>query len=333
MRTRNYTIDIIRLAAALIVMTGHLLHIKGSTSGFLIGTHIEKVASSGAFAVVVFFGLSGIALRYQTDKFGINIKWLTARFIRLLPVYWVSLFVPIAGCYLIGVHISYPLYGFLMSAFGLQALVQSVAFPPVNGPLWSLSVEIYLSASLLLFGHRKSATRFLILLFLIFVAMVCPRNPILQGLPIFYFGYLLPGIQSKLKRVFLLRFAIAIIPLMVLVVFPGVVQGEFGRIGDFLLCSTLAGLVLVTSLFFPKPEKSICSIVSQRSYSLYATHAPVLLFVDKTLFAETNLLSAKQFTISLALILAATEIIYRFVEVPSIKFSRRYLELKLMEDR
>jgi len=328
MRTRNYTIDIIRMAAAIVVMMGHLLHVKGSRSGFLIGSHLESILSSGAFAVVVFFGLSGVALRYQSDKFGSDFQWLVSRFIRLMPVYWVTLFVPLVGCYLIGVNISYPVYGFVMSAVGLQAVLQKIAIPPVNGPLWSLSVELYLSASLLVIGKIKRHHGYYILPGLILVAIFFPSSTILQGLPIFYLGYLLPSLNLRLNDNLILKLIVVFIPAGVLIVCPAKLQGKYNSSFNLIISFLLAALILMASLLFAKSEKSILSTVSQRSYSLYAAHAPVVLFVDKALFSAEQVLRPQQVLISLLFIIVVTEFIYRFVEVPSIKFSRRYLDLK-----
>lgn len=333
MRTRNYTIDIIRMAAAIVVMMGHLLHVKGSKSGFLIGTHLESILSSGAFAVVVFFGLSGIALRYQSDKFGSDLHWLTARFIRLMPVYWVTLFVPLVGCYLIGVNISYPGYGFAMSALGLQAVLNEIAIPPVNPPLWSLSVELYLSASLLVIGRLKRHSGFYILPMLLLIAILFPNSLIFQGLPIFYFGYLLPGINFKSNRNLIFRLATILIPLGVLIVVPAILQSKYDASFNFLICFSIAALILMASLFFAKSEKTLLSTISQRSYSVYAAHAPVVLFVDKVLFSTNQVVTFPQVLFSLLFILVVTEFIYRFLEAPSIKYSRKYLESRQKSEK
>jgi peptidoglycan/LPS O-acetylase OafA/YrhL len=314
------------MAAAIVVMMGHFLHIKGSTSGFLMGTHLESILSSGAFAVVVFFGLSGIALRYQTEKYCLNFSWFTARLIRLMPVYWITLFVPLAGCYLIGVNISYPLYGFAFSALGLQAFFQDVAIPPVNQPLWSLSVEVYLSASLLVIGRFKRRSSFYIIPLLIMVAALFPSNLIVQGLPIFYLGYLLPSFKLTSSNNVFLKIVTILIPLSILILAPANLQDRHKGTVNLLISFSLAALILLASLIFAKSERTMLAAISQRSYSLYATHAPVLLFVDKTLFSNAQVLSAQQLLISLLLILFITEIVYRFIEVPSIKYSRRYLE-------
>jgi peptidoglycan/LPS O-acetylase OafA/YrhL len=317
--------DKVRMIAALIVMMGHLLHVKGSTSGFLIGSHVESILSSGSFAVVVFFGLSGIALRFQTDKYGISARWLIARVIRLMPVYWITLLPPIIGCYLIGVKIDYPGYGFVVAAFGLQAISPNLYIPPVNGPLWSLSVELYLSASLLLIGRWKRISSFYIFTVLVISNLLLPDNLILQGLLIFYLGYLIPGFQYGLRKSLISRIAMISIPVFILLFEPRFVQDRFEEPFNFLLNTFLAALISIWVLMASSAKGGLISDLSQRSYSLYAVHAPIVLFIDRTFFAHVTITSGQQILISLFLILVATEILYRFVEKPSIRFSRNYL--------
>ena len=313
------------MVAALVVMMGHLLHTKGSTSGFLIGSHLEKILSSGSFAVVVFFGLSGIALRFQTDKYGISFHWLVARFIRLMPVYWVTLIPPIVGCYLIGVKIEYPAYGFFVAALGLQAIANGLLIPPVNGPLWSLSVELYLSTSLLLLGRWKKSSGICMLAGLVLLNLLIPGNAILQGLPIFYLGYLLPGIQHKIRNVRVLIISLFSFSILALLTIPSSVQGIFQGFANFLVCNLLASIIIAWTLLSVGSERTLLAELSQRSYSLYAVHAPIVLFIDKILFSEDQKTSAGQILISIVFIFFATEVLYRFIEKPSIRFSREYL--------
>ena len=313
------------MVAALVVMTGHLLHIKGSASGFLIGSHLEKILSSGSFAVMVFFGLSGIALRLQTDKYGISFRWFIARLIRLMPVYWITLIPPIIGCYLTGVKIDYPSYGFFVAALGLQAIANNLYLPPVNGPLWSLSVEIYLSASLLLIGRTKSFKAFFLLGFLILINWVTPGNPMLQGLPIFYFGYLLPSAKLNWCDNLVIKSIPIIIPVFVLLFSPELIQGKFSAFGNFILCSILASLIMTWCQISSGLEKTLLARFSQRSYSLYAVHFPLILFINKFLFEGKEYTSAIQVFVSIILVFLATEILFRFVERPSIVSARHYL--------
>jgi peptidoglycan/LPS O-acetylase OafA/YrhL len=330
MRDRNFTMDKVRMVAALIVMMGHLLHVKGDADGFLIGTHIESILSSGSFAVVVFFGLSGIALRFQTDKHGISTHWLMARIIRLMPVYWITLLPPIIGCYLIGIDIEYPSYGFVIAAFGLQAISPNLYIPPVNGPLWSLSVELYLSASLLVIGRWKRVSSLYILALLILINLLLPSNTILQGLPIFYFGYLCPGFNFNLMKSKAFKYPIILVPLLILFLEPRFVQSRFGEPLNYLVSTSLAALILIWTLTASSLKRDLLSDLSQRSYSLYAVHAPIMLFVDKIFFVNLAITSGLQILISIFSILVSTEILYRFVEKPSIKFSRRFLAKQVL---
>jgi len=320
--------DQVRMVAALVVISGHLLHSKSSSSGFLIGSHLEKILSSGTFAVTIFFGLSGVALRYQTDKFGINFRWLIARFIRLMPVYWVTLLPPIIGCYLLGVQISYPAYGFIVSTFGLQAIAGSLTVPPVNGPLWSLSVELYLSASLLIIGKWREFSSLVILVTLLFMQLILPESLIAQGLPIFYFGYLLPGLQIKSRMNTTLKMFVILVPISVSIIDPAIVQGKYLGLTNLFLCYLLASLVTAGCVLFSSSNKTYLAELSQRSYSLYAVHAPILLFVDRIFFSHNRLSSASQVIFSIVMIIFATEKLYRFIERPSIKISRSYLSRK-----
>jgi peptidoglycan/LPS O-acetylase OafA/YrhL len=317
--------DLIRMIAALVVMMGHVLHIKSSESGFLIGSHLEQILSSGAFAVVVFFGLSGIALRYQTDHHGISLRWFTARIIRLMPVYWVTFLIPVLGSILLNVDISYPNYGFIIATFGLQAISNTIAIPPVNGPLWSLSVELYLSASLLVVGrHKKVASAFIFALLLL-IYLAAPGNLIFQALPIFYFGYLLPGIRLRWSRNLFARILIGIIPISVLLLTPTLVQNRLVGLDSFSLTFLLVGFILLTCILNPSPNQSLFSRLSLRSYSLYAIHAPVALFVDKVFFSSFTTTSLLQVSVTIVLILISTEFLFEFVEKPSIRRARKFL--------
>jgi len=313
------------MVAALIVMMGHLLHIKGSTSGFLIGSHLDKIFSSGPFAVVVFFGLSGIALRFQTDRYGIDVRWLVARIIRLMPVYWITLLLPIIGCYLLGVKIEYPGYGFIVAALGLQAVAKNLYIPPVNGPLWSLSVELYLSASLLAIGRWKRISGFYVLTILVIINLFFPGNTILQGLPIFYLGFLLPRIEILTRLNSVIKTVTILIPLIFLLFYPIFIQARFQGKLNFLFCTFLASLIILWTLFETNTKRNLFADLSQRSYSLYAVHAPIVLFIDKIFFADRITTNGLQILISLTVIFIATEFLYRFIEKPSIKYSRKYL--------
>ena len=84
-------------------------------------------------------------------------------------------------------------------------------------------------------------------------------------------------------------------------------------------------LILVLSFYHQSIKNGIISRFSQRSYALYAVHTPIFLFIDNIFYKENLSLSIEQFTVSLFLVALGTEFVYRFVDLPSMKNSRKYL--------
>lgn len=330
MRERNFTMDKVRMVAALVVMMGHLLHTKESTKGFLIGSQFEKIFSSGSFAVIVFFGLSGIALRIQTEKYGNHLKWFIGRMIRLMPVYWVTFLLPLAGCHLLGVKILYPSSGLIVAAVGLQALLNSLAVPPINAPLWSLSVEIYLSASLLIIGRFNRVYGTYLLIFLISINLFNFENGIIRALPIFYFGYLITENRNRFKLPPIVNLLFLIIPLCVLLIEPNLVQGTFSNLFNFSINFVLASFIILWTLNSQNSTPTLFSRLSQRSYSLYAVHGPLLAFTDIVFFSKNHSLSLPQIVLALFIVAICTEVLFQTIEKPSINYSRKYLARKTL---
>lgn len=155
MGNRNFNLDLLRFSSAILVFLGHLIYGAEHQIHPLYQNRATSVLKLGSFFVFVFFFLSGIALRYQTEKYGHGRQWLFARVVRLMPMYWVTLIVSLLGALYFGAKIDYPAHGYALTFMGLQSLSQSVSIPPGNPPLWSLSVEIILSISLMLFAHPK----------------------------------------------------------------------------------------------------------------------------------------------------------------------------------
>ena len=155
--------------------------------------------------------------------------------------------------------------------------------------------------------------------------MIFPGNIILQALPIFYFGYLFPEIEKHIRTSAIQKKVIILIPLLFLLFDPSFVQDRFQGQFSFLFCNFLAGLIIVWSILAANSKQNFFTNFSQRSYSLYAVHAPLLLIIDKVFFSKSEVSSSLQTLISLLVIFFATELVYRYIEKPSINFSRKYL--------
>ena len=99
--------------------------------------------------------LSGMALRIQTDKYGIRLRWLVARLVRLLPIYWIAYLTPLFGLFVIDSELDITPLQLLVTLIGMNAFVPMWSGPKHNPALWSLSVEIILSALLVIIGRPK----------------------------------------------------------------------------------------------------------------------------------------------------------------------------------
>ncbi|MDO9396682.1 MAG: hypothetical protein Q7T71_09075, partial [Herbiconiux sp.] len=70
------------------------------------------------------------------------------------------------------------------------------------------------------------------------------------------------------------------------------------------------------------------AVLARRSYSLYMIHGPLGLTVLSLLSLRTSLPFTLELGIALAVVAAATELCYRFVERPSQRLARRLFPLR-----
>jgi peptidoglycan/LPS O-acetylase OafA/YrhL len=84
MKTRNAALDLSRFLAAFIVLTGHFLYFDSNLTEVAKINFLE-IFHTGAKSVEYFFALSGYVLTRSLSS--INISWLKARFVRLMPIY------------------------------------------------------------------------------------------------------------------------------------------------------------------------------------------------------------------------------------------------------
>lgn len=149
-------IDALRGLAALVVFWHHVSVffpslVKGGSITSAIGTWVSE---RNVHAVLLFFVLSGLSIRLSIraldmrSKAGVN-EYLYRRFRRILPLYWLAL--ALAGVIALGVAPARPSSLSPLTLLGNLAFLQTGAsikgtwFEPFaeNGPLWSLSYEMF----------------------------------------------------------------------------------------------------------------------------------------------------------------------------------------------
>lgn len=340
--TRNYGLDLGRFIAASIVALGHLLFTQSLISEWSRKQIFLEPFKFGALSVTFFFCLSGFVLAPQIELIKrAPLVWLKSRLIRLLPLYYFSFIIPMFFFILLsrnGRGINFPngipsaILGFLAS----QSFTSYYLDLP-NPPLWSLSVEIWLSIFLVMLTLKfkfKDISYLVVVLMIINVTQLFSVNAFLGSMHFFLFGILIRNIidkdlfQSKNFKILNLIF----VCVLVYFISPKLLIGEF----DFQYRLTLPILVTFLVVFFSqltiknKLAIKLCEILGARTYSLYAVHFPILIFLTIGSFRDYLKSPIAYISSSVIFIALITEITYRFIEKPSLKLSRsiklRYLQ-------
>ena len=337
MNQRKSGLDLSRFLAAVIVLMGHFLYGDVLLKAFSENRSFE-VLHTGFQSVNYFFCLSGFILTAGSTR-NINISWLRSRLIRLLPIYWVCWLVP-----LVVFSISNPsipkdigITGLFLSALASQSLSSEHYLSGPNSPLWSLSVEVWLSIFLIPVARLKSIK----LHICVFLSIVTLNNfissPIVNALPFFLLGVITADIirtnEDKLKSK-LLNFGALLILLFYWIIAPifslGFVDLRMINLFYGLICST-STLIYFNNLLVPTKLSRLAINLGQRSYVLYACHAPILVgysYLASNIFNVelTKVTAVPYLLIGLALVLIATEILYLKVDSWAIDKSRKNMK-------
>lgn len=313
-------LDVLRLGAALVVLAGHVAHLR-FTDGAISGFRTWNVASD---AVVVFFVLSGVVVAYAAERDGSAGRFAFNRLTRL----W-SVLVPAALMTVvfdrIGISIdpwAYPPDYFSPLPPG-ELLLRSLTFtnqwqglwdwvrPGTNGPLWSLSYE---AAYYALFGIAVFARGALRLLLAALVALLAGL-PILLLLPAWAAGVVVWRVVRSGRAALSPRLAVlcavgapaalvlakiaglhtVLLAATEAALPPGAVT-QFMVYSDEVLWNTLLALMVAVHLVgvhaltakpvlraLPEAIGRAVRWSAGASFSLYVTHYPVLHLMDATL--------------------------------------------------
>lgn len=281
------------------------------------------------------------------------IPFFVKRIYRLLPASWFWMFVVLFfsafynvtqafGQFRHNIIYCITIITFSFNVFSGYLLEQG--YLPTYGPYWSLSLEeqFYFVAPFILLFMRtgwKVITLSLIAVFLLYRVQQGDWSPNFRyhGL---IFGVLLAMLKlslgNKIKPVVLerwyLRYLMNFFLLFSLFAIPTAFKGSVYLFGSLALTSTL--LVYIASWdcgFFMSPESEgivsrSMSWIASRSYSIYLAHMPVIYFVQEStvrimvhygfVAGDSYLRSVLMTIIAVGLILVASELSYRYLEVP-----------------
>jgi len=293
---------------------------------------VLEIFRSGNQSVLYFFALSGFVLSRTTQK--VDLRWLVARVFRLMPVYLICFLLPLILVKIMAPEefADYSQVGLLLGVFASQALFPQFYLAGANSPLWSLSVEIWLSAGLLVLLRLNKIFCLILILFTCEFLNYVFFQPLVNGLTFFLIGIILARINKQSIKSTLNSGFVKFISLLGLICywifFPVLgISLQQKRLVD--LIGVTATLICFKSLRLSNGLDKVGNYLGARSYSLYAVHGPILR-LHSELFDMIwgDPLSPFQLWIYLlsciAIVLLATEIIFKYVETPAIRYAKKF---------
>ena len=350
-RSRLSGLDGIRGLAALYVVVDHIYlrsfpGYPATTAPFWAGWFIY-----GRFAVVVFIVLSGFSLAVSPARDGWRLDsvpaFLQRRAWRIIPPYWAALVFSLLVAWLI---IPQPGQGepTPRSAFAFGLLVQDfVDAPTPNRAFWTICIEaqLYLVFPLLLLAIRRVGGLAMaagVTVAVVMVGVLAPSVRLadaaavrleLDFAALFAIGMMAAGIVTASRRLqswpwHWLALAAAA-PMLVTIVIMGSpwtmanlywVDLAFGpAIGCLLAAVATDRPGPLVRLLDTRPVRSLGSF----SYSLYLTHAPIVVVLNEWLVVGRFRQGVPSFLVSVAIIVPATVLFARgFAALFEIPFVR-----------
>lgn len=329
LRTKRLDIlDSLRGVAALIVVFHHFMVYFGPSISSIVSDRVLHlfffISELNSIAVLFFFVLSGFAIALAAGNKDLTDaverkKYLFRRFNRILPLYWLSIFLALT----VGIACSLlrdPSYGFknlLGNLFFLQTSKAATRYwvSPYgnNGPLWSLAYEMYFYLFLpvlILIQQKIKLPSWMWVLNLLIMSIICiyinktvffiPPLSFLAAFVIWYSGYISAQYYINGKKndaLFIIQF---IVSLMLFILSSRIHSDSIIVIIKGLLIAAIFYIMFRFSIFqknFFVQAKRLINLFFNRighgSYALYVLHYPILIFLTRfkaTLFITTLIL-------------------------------------------
>lgn len=226
-KIRSSNINILRFASAIAVVLCHSYAVTQRADDFVAAFN-QNQCNLGGVAVAVFFFLSGLYVTKSLEKDSSYVLFLKKRCKRILPQLWIVVIVSVLlGLFLTNLPLVsylcnkqtylYLLNGVLIPIHDLPGVFLQNPYQTVNGPLWTLPVEMICYIGLvvialagnLLFGSDIKKRRYLdamafavvfaVFLFLQFTEPKGVLISIVRPMVIFFEGVLYYDCRIKIK--------------------------------------------------------------------------------------------------------------------------------------
>jgi peptidoglycan/LPS O-acetylase OafA/YrhL len=320
---RSPGLDFFRFLAALVVFLGHAFFFAPFTQSFSESPFVQWFRT-GTFAVDFFFVLSG----YVLAEVNPTLKWISARYVRLFPVYIVGLLLGMMTNLAVNQNLGSSVLGVILAFLGIQSLFASYALA-VNGPLWSLSVEIILTPLFKIFWRLRGKTFGLISILVVSISLlvVFSGSPVIRAVPFFTLGAFLRTRDNnkivQINKKFNLLIILSL--LFYLVIGAGIIR----KIGDSVQGASFKLMILGFLIFCLRRIvvgsriAKLFTALGKRTYVLYVVHGPIVGFLLAAIKPTSLSLFLLYFVFLVAGTAVASEVVYRHVEVPALTWARK----------
>jgi peptidoglycan/LPS O-acetylase OafA/YrhL len=243
-----------------------------------------------------------------------------------MPIYYFAYLIPLLGGYLLHYKGNTNNVGIFLSLFASQSITRKHYLDWPNPPLWSLSVEIYLSLILiLLFKLSKNKITVVICVSLFVYLFVTGDFPILCGLPIFFLGVFLAKSELMLEKKLNRSLGLALLAIYLIFssyFFREIGKGFFGIILPF--CFVAALMIFLTNVDQNLGSFPIAKYLGSRSYVIYAIHTPIFFLINHLTHRFKTIHSLSWLITEVLITFLFVEIAYKYIEIPAIHFSRKF---------
>lgn len=340
---RYYGIEFLRLLSSLTVILYHYRHFFSPYSTYSSSDFddskmnlpfysiLEVFYTKGFYGVHMFYAISGFVFAYVYLSVNEKVsgkEFFVNRFARLYPLHFATLII-VAILQIINWNTTnsfqivryndfyhFILQLFFISSWGLED------GPSFNGPIWSVSIEIFIyGIFFLLLGFLKKFRLFLTLLICIILLLISKlgftdslhysHQLFLECGRLFFLGVLVYYLTKEIK----FKFALFLISIFCLI---------FSLVGNFktyLFCpSMLLIFVLLEELIKGKKMQDLFRISGNLTYALYLLHIPtqltILLIVKNLNFPDFIYLTNYFFFIFFGIMISSAYLCFRFFENP-----------------
>lgn len=346
---RVQSIDYLRGIMALSVVFYHFASLFNRWGVQDSGTVLGRL---GIYAVSAFYVISGMAL-YLAHK---NSEWdakytvlfISKRFLRIAPVYWLALILLSFLSYQYGAGVTASAWIYAQNIFLTFGITNPSGYMVMGG--WSIGNEIvfYLFFPVMILMAKKPLT-FIILVVANFVLFFYCTYYYLD--PAKGFGWQWVDYISPINQVYFFIFGIVaarlLLPyvgrrkvLCILAIAALAVIFTFNDAGGDLINITTGSekiyftscIVMLCSAFFLigdlaeiKPLHTILKFLGDISYPLYLLHGTTLIFMKKIFVTNSTPTSSVVLygAVTISLLVVASWLTHIFIEQPVIRFSKR----------